>query len=146
MGIEFTQITLNKDHIIPEQKLWRGVLYNALDETMLNSSDRKSSIFKIDSHNWIVNKKDDFEKVCYWGGYDPDSVCEKYVAAVKRGDIKFNARQIAWGKYYQQYLIYKRVKDPQSKKYHRGRLEWLRSEVKQATTALISMLIVSTVA
>ena len=146
MGTEFAEITLKTDHIVPEQKLWRGVLFNALDETMIGSSDRKSSIYKIDSHNWIVSKGDDFEKVCFWGGYDPDNVTEKYSAAVKRGDIKFNERQIAWGKYYKQYLIYKKSKDVESRKYHRNRLEWLRKEVKQATTALISMLIVSAIA
>ena len=146
MGTEFAEISLNTNHIIAEQKLWRGVLFNALDETMIGGSDRKSSIYKIDSHNWIVNKTDDFEKVCFWGGYDPDNVTEKYSAAVKRGDIKFNERQIAWGKYYRQYLIYKKSKDVDSRKYHRSRLEWLRKEVKQATTALISMIIVSAIA
>ena len=78
MGTEFAEISLNTNHIIAEQKLWRGVLFNALDETMIGGSDRKSSIYKIDSHNWIVNKTDDFEKVCFWGGYDPDNVTEKY--------------------------------------------------------------------
>ena len=146
MGTEFAKTTLRTDHIIAEQKLWRGVLYNALDETMVGSSDRKSSIYKIDSHNWIVNKQDDFEKVCFYGGYDPDNVNEKYKAAVKRGDIKFNEKQIAWGKYYRQYLIYKKSKDVDSRKYHRTRLEWLRKKVKAATTALISMLIVSALA
>ena len=34
MGTEFAEITLKTDHIVPEQKLWRGVLFNALDETM----------------------------------------------------------------------------------------------------------------
>jgi len=146
MGTEFAQITLQKDNIIPEQKLWRGVLFNALDETMINLSDRKSSIHKIDSHNWIVNKSNDFEKVCYWGGYDPDNVNEKYSAAIQKGTIKFNEKQVAWGKYYKQYLIYKKSTDLESRKYHRNRLEWLRKEVKQATTALISMLVVSAIA
>jgi len=146
MGTEFAQITLQKDNIIPEQKLWRGVLFNALDETMINLSDRKSSIHKIDSHNWIINKSNDFEKVCYWGGYDPDNVNEKYSAAIQKGTIKFNEKQVAWGKYYKQYLIYKKSTDLESRKYHRNRLEWLRKEVKQATTALISMLVVSAIA
>ena len=146
MGTEFAEITLKTDHILPEQKMWRGVLFNALEDTMLGASDRKSSIFKIDAHNWIVNKTDDFEKICYWGGYDPDNVKEKYSAAVLKGNIKFNMKQVAWAKYYKQYLIYKKSKDFESKKYHRGRLEWLRGEVKQATTALISMIIISAIA
>jgi hypothetical protein len=146
MGTEFATITLNTDHIVPEQKLWRGVLFNALEDSMLNASDRKSSIYKTQAHNWIVNKTDDFEKICYWGGYDPDNVKEKYSEAVLKGDIKFNCKQIAWAKYYKQYLIYKKSKDVDSRKYHRKRLEWLRHEVKNSTTALISMIIISVIA
>ena len=146
MGTEFATITLNNDKILPEQKLWRGVLFNALEDSMLGASDRKSSIYKTQAHNWIVNKTDDFEKICFWGGYDPDNVKEKYCAAVKNGDITFNKKQIAWAKYYKQYLIYKKSTDLESKKYHRKRLEWLRNEVKDATTALISMIIISAIA
>ena len=29
MGTEFAEITLKTDHILPEQKMWRGVLFNA---------------------------------------------------------------------------------------------------------------------
>ena len=57
MGTEFAEISLNTNHIIAEQKLWRGVLFNALDETMIGGSDRKSSIYKIDSHNWSLIKQ-----------------------------------------------------------------------------------------
>ena len=146
MGTEFATITLKTEHLYPEQKLWRGVLFNALEDSMLNASDRKSSIYKTEAHNWIVNKENDFEKICYWGGYDPDNVKEKYSEAIKNGDIKFNMKQIAWAKYYKQYLIYKKSKDVESKKYHRTRLEWLRKEVKEATTALISMVIISAIA
>jgi hypothetical protein len=146
MGTEFATVTLNNDHIVPEQKLWRGVLFNALEDLMFNASDRKSSIYKTQAHNWIVDKKDDFEKICYWGGYDPDNVQEKYCDAIKNGDIKFNNKQIAWAKYYKQYLIYKKSKDVDSKKYHRKRLEWLRKEVKEATTALISMIVITAIA
>jgi len=146
MGTEFATVTLKSDHILPEQKLWRGVLFNALEDSMLNASDRKSSIYKTQAHNWIVNKTDDFEKICYWGGYDPDNVKEKYSEAVLKGDIKFNSKQVAWAKYYKQYLIYKKSKDVESRQYHRKRLEWLRKEVKEATTALISMIVITAIA
>lgn len=146
MGTEFATITLKSEHLQPEEKLWRGVLHNALDDTFTISSDRKSSINKTNAHNWIVNNADDFQQVCYWGGYDPDHVREKYCESYKTGKIKFNERQIAWAKYYKQYLIYKKCVDLESRKYHRKRLESLRNSVKDATTALISMVFVSCIA
>ena len=63
--------------------------------------------------------------------------------AIEKGDITFNLKQIAWAKYYKQYIIYKKSKDTESKKYHRTRLEYLRNCVKDATTALFSCVFIS---
>jgi hypothetical protein len=84
-----------------------------------------------------------FEDVCYWSGFEPNKVKEKYVSAIERGDINFNLKQIAWAKYYKQYVIYKKSKDTESRKYHRTRLEYLRNCVKDATTALFSCVFIS---
>jgi hypothetical protein len=115
MGIEFATISLKTDELVPEQKLWRGVLVNALEDTLIKQSDRKSSIYKINAHEWIMLSDANFEDVCYWSGFEPNK----------------------------QYIIYKKSKDIDSKKYHRKRLEYLRNSVKDATTALFSCVFIT---
>lgn len=48
MGIDFATIATKSEEILPEQKLWRGVLVNAIEDTLISASDRKSSIIKLE--------------------------------------------------------------------------------------------------
>ena len=144
MGIDFATIAISNDEIIPEQLLWRGVLVNAIEDTLITQSDRKSSIIKLEAHDWIINSGEDFQKVCYWSGFTPEHINEKYIQAIKRGDITFNFKQVAWGKYYLQYKLYKKCQEYESKKYHRKRLESLRKVVIEATTAVFTSILIST--
>lgn len=138
MGTSFAATLLESTDIQPEQKLWRGVLCNALEDTCNNMNDRKSSVFKFDAHKWIITCDNDFENVCYWSGLSPEHVKERYIKAIERGDIKFTHKQVAWNQYYIQYQKYRNCSEPESKKYHRVRLEGLRKAVYDATTHLIS--------
>lgn len=144
MGINFATIAISNEELLPEQMLWRGVLVNAIEDTLITQSDRKSSIIKLEAHDWIINTNEDFQKVCYWSGFTPEHINEKYIQAIKRGDIKFNFKQVAWGKYYIQYKLYKKCQEYESKKYHRKRLESLRKVVIEATTAVFTSILIST--
>jgi len=144
MGIDFATIALKNQELLPEQKLWRGVLVNAIEDTLITQSDRKSSIIKLEAHDWIINSGEDFQKVCYWSGFTPEHINEKYIQAIKRGDITFNFKQVAWGKYYLQYKLYKKCQEYESKKYHRKRLESLRKAVIEATTAVFTSILIAT--
>jgi hypothetical protein len=143
MGIDFATIAISNEELIPEQLLWRGVLVNAIEDTLITQSDRKSSIIKLEAHDWIINSGEDFQKVCYWSGFTPEHINEKYIQAIKRGDITFNFKQVAWGKYYLQYKLYKKCQEYESKKYHRKRLESLRKVVIEATTAVFTSILIS---
>ena len=59
MGLKFARSVLDRN-LEPEQKLWRAVVVNAFDETLINQSDRKSSLIKITAHNWIIEARDNF--------------------------------------------------------------------------------------
>lgn len=144
MGIDFATVAISNEEIIPEQRLWRGVLVNAIEDTLITQSDRKSSIIKLEAHDWIINRGEDFQKVCYWSGFTPEHINEKYILAIKRGDITFNVKQVAWGKYYLQYKLYKKCQEYESRKYHRKRLESLRKVVIEATTAVFTSILIST--
>ena len=145
MGTSFASVLLNTTEIQSEQKLWRGVLCNALEDACLQQNDRKSSIYKSQAHNWVLTKSDDFELVCYWAGFTPEHINEKYTKAVKNLDITFTNKQVAWAKYYIQYNKYKNARDPESKMYHKHRMEDLRKKVGLATTYVITSVFIATI-
>ena len=145
MGTSFASVLLNTTEVPSEQKLWRGVLCNALEDASLEQNDRKSSIYKSQAHNWILTKSEDFATVCYWAGFTPEHINEKYTKAVQNFDITFTNKQVAWAKYYIQYNKYKNNKDPDSKKYHKIRMEQLRKNVIDATTYIITSIFISTI-
>jgi|TARA_B100000085_G_scaffold285295_1_gene320843 hypothetical protein len=145
MGTSFAATLLSTNDVPGEEKLWRGVLCNALEDSCNNQNDRKSSIFKLEAHNWIMNEGDDFQSICYWAGFSPEHVKSKYVQAIKKKDIKFTEKQVAWRRYYVQYQKYRKCKEPSSKKYHRKHLEHLRSAVYHASTSLFSSILISVI-
>ena len=143
MGIEFAQTILEDKEIASEQKLWRGVLCNAIEDTMQGLSDRKTSIFKMEAHEWIINNDEDFQRVCYWSGFDPDLVKEKHLQAVNRGDIKFTENQTNWIKYYRHYEAYKKETDKDKRKECKKMADKWRTIVLNSTTALVSSFLIS---
>lgn len=144
MGTDFGAVLLSPTH--PEQKLWRAVLVYAIEETLVMRNDRKSSIFKMQAYTWLVTRDDDFKKVCHYGGFDPDNVGYRYKLAVQRGAVGFTEKQIAWGKYYKQFIRYKQCKDHGSRDYHRKRMEHLRASVHRAPNIFVSMVTISALA
>jgi hypothetical protein len=142
MGTSFSTMLLSS-HVEPEEKLWRGVLINAFDDAATNSQERKPSIYKCDAHNWIMSNVTDFQQVCYYGGFEPDMVKERYKMAIMNKLISFSPKNFAWKKYSEQFTKYRNCKEPESKAYHRKHLEHLRNAVNLATTVFISNLVTS---
>lgn len=143
MGIEFAQTILENKELAPEQKLWRGVLCNAIEDTMQNLPDRKTSIYKMEAHEWILKKEEDFQKVCYWAGFEPDLVTERYKQAVQRGDVKFTERQINWVTYYRHYETYKQEKNKEKRQEFKKMADKWRNIVLNSTTALVTSFLIS---
>ena len=71
MGIRFSASLTNEVGVSREQKLWRAVLVNAIEESTNMQQDRKSSIYKGQAYVWLINKDGDFEQVCNYGNFDP---------------------------------------------------------------------------
>ena len=100
MGINISKDIVAQNHASAAQRLWRRVLLNAVEAAQLLQSDRKSSIYKMEAHEWIAKDDKDFQTICWWSGWDPEEVRTRYLKAVRRGDITFNDRQVKWIKYY----------------------------------------------
>jgi len=142
MGTSIATLMLRTD-VEPEEKLWRGVLVNAFEDAASTSQERKPSIYKCDAHDWIMSNVTDFVQVCYYAGFEPDVVKERYKMAIMNKLITFSPKNFAWKKYSIQFKKYRNCKDPDSKAYHRKHLEHLKNAVILATTVYISNLVTS---
>ena len=142
MGIEIAHSLISASHHCPEQRLWRHVLLNAVEDTRITHSDRKSSIHKMAAHDWITKENQDFSWVCWQCGWDPEIVKEQYFRAVRKGVVTFTHRQIKWVEYYKLYLGLKKEPNTEKRRDLRKRVEKLRWDVVRTTTALIKMFVV----
>jgi uncharacterized protein (DUF433 family) len=142
MGLKFARSILDAEKLDAEQKLWRAVVVNALEDSMIIQSDRKASLLKIFAHNWILQGSKDFEVVCAWGNLDPDDIQECYVCALKNHELKFTHRQIMWFDYDK---LYKKMlkADVKYKKQLRRDLTVFRNKVKDTPTTFLSTIFVS---
>ena len=141
MGINISKDIVAQNHASAAQRLWRRVLLNAVEDAQLLQSDRKSSIYKMEAHEWIAKDDKDFQTICWWSGWDPEEVRTRYLKAVRRGDITFNDRQVKWIKYYKKYLELKKIPTKEQRAPVRRALNKARLAVFNATTALVSHLI-----
>ena len=125
MGINFATEMVKQDKS-SEIKLWRAVINNALGDVILTLSDRKSSIKKMEVHNWIMNNDDDFQQVCYYADLEPSNVRLQYLRAIKNKKIIFTERQVKWKKYNDHYQRLRETKDKEERKHLRKIVEYLR--------------------
>jgi hypothetical protein len=142
MGINIAKEVVAQNYQSADQRLWRHVLLNAFEDVRLEQSDRKSSIYKMEAHEWIAADSKDFQTICWWSGWDPEEVRGRYMKAVKKGDVTFNDRQVKWIKYYKKYLQLKKIPTKEERAPVRKALEKARAAVFMATTALVTDLTV----
>ena len=142
MGIDIAKEVVAQNYQSADQRLWRHVLLNAFEDARLEQSDRKSSIYKMEAHEWIAADSKDFQTICWWSGWDPEEVRGRYMKAVKKGDVTFNDRQVKWIKYYKKYLQLKKIPTKEERAPVRQALEKARAAVFMATTALVTDLTV----
>ena len=142
MGIDIAKEVVAQNYQSSDQRLWRHVLLNAFEDARLEQSDRKSSIYKMEAHEWIATDSKDFQTICWWSGWDPEEVRGRYMKAVKKGDVTFNDRQVKWIKYYKKYMQLKKIPTKEERAPVRKALQRAREAVFMATTALVTDLTV----
>ena len=140
MGIDIAKEVVAQNYQSADQRLWRHVLLNAFEDARLEQSDRKSSIYKMEAHEWIAADSKDFQTICWWSGWDPENVRGRYMKAVKSGDVTFNDRQVKWIKYYKKYMQLKKIPTKEERAPVRQALHKARLAVFDATTAMVSNL------
>lgn len=143
MGMKFTRIFSSSEKLEPEQRLWRAVVLNALEDCMNTGSDRKTSLQKIRAHNWVLNKDEDFETVCYWASVEPDDINETYKGALFKKNIRFTSRQVMWFDYDKLYQKMLASEQPIEKRKFRKKVDLMRAKINTTPIAFVSTVFVS---
>ena len=94
----------------PEQRLFQAIILQGFEDALTNQTGKQESYFKKDAHDWIINGNEEFEQICWYAGFDPVIVTERYKKLIENGTIKFSHRQVQWIKYRDLYKKYRAAK------------------------------------
>jgi len=136
MGTSITSDIVTENHVNNEQRLWRHVILNAFEDCRIEAGDRKASLNKTDAHYWIAGSKD-FDQICWWAGWEPDNVRNRYYKALKKGDIKFKRKHFLWWEYNRLFLRLKDETNIDLRKTLRRNLENKRKQIMLADNCYV---------
>ncbi len=137
MGTNIASDLINENHQNNEQKLWRHVILNAMEDVRINNVDRKAALTKIDAHEWICKSKD-FEQICWWAGWDPEEIKIRYRKALKNAEIKFNLKHLRWKEYNELFKKHREEKNLEQRAQLRMALIRARNNISKTKCIFIS--------
>ena len=125
---------INDNSYLPETRLWRRVIAHALEDTLIESHERKPSIAKAIAHNWILEQGKDFQHACYWADLDPDNVRDIYLRLIRQGLVRFSNRQLKWLEYQRLWQRLNMSHGSRQKRQIRAKIRDLRCLIMQSST------------
>ena len=134
---------LDTPELKPEERLWRSVVVTALEDTLIEHSDRKHSIAKVKAHNWIIGNLSDFQDICCWANLESDVIISNYRKSLKKGMVTFNKRQVLWFKYDRVYQKLKENLSPVQKRHIRSQVKKMRYKIYQTPATTLSNVFIS---
>ena len=129
--------------LLPEERLWRSVIINALEDTQIIHSDRKNSIAKLKAHNWIIGNGEDFQNICIWAELQPDAINYHYRTLLKTGVVRFQDKQIMWYQYDLFSKTLQNVVDECEKKALRRKIKDMREVIYTTPSQMLSTIFLS---
>jgi len=93
--------------ISSEQRLFQAIVLQAFEDALTTQGSKQESYLKKDAHDWFLSKNKSFEDVCWYAGFDPDIIYEKYKKLLVDGRIVFTELQKEWVKYRSLYRDYR---------------------------------------
>ena len=109
LGINIASIVLNCKKL-PEQRLFQAIILQAFEDALNTQSTKQESYFKKDAHDWFLNNGDEFQSICWYAGFDPEVIHDRYKKLIKENRIVFNKLQKSWIKYRDLYKQYRAAK------------------------------------
>ncbi len=145
LGYRFARMLLNHDNMLPENYMWRGVIINALEDTMIERVDRKSAVLKTTAHNWIMSSCSDFDRVCNWAMLDPEHVKTAYKKAMINNHIRFKETHVSWKKYSLLLKKWRKACDMNQKKLLKKKLKVVRQEAVLENSCYVTNVILGVI-
>ena len=90
-----------------EQRLFQAIVLQAFEDALTTQGSKQESYLKKDAHDWFLEKNKSFEDVCWYAGFDPEIIHEKYKNLLNQGKVKFTELQKEWVRYRGLYRDYR---------------------------------------
>ena len=91
-------------HLLPEERLWKAVLWRAFDDCTYAGYERTLIVAKNEAIKWFQAKAQDFIKVCGFADYEPSYVSRRYEKLYALGKIKYELHQTRYLQQREKYL------------------------------------------
>ena len=96
-----------KEDKSPEQKLFQAIVIQAFEDALTTHGSKQESYLKKDAHDWFLDKNNRFDSICWFAGFDPEIIHEKYIKLLRENKIIFTELQTSWVKYRNLYKDYR---------------------------------------
>jgi len=90
-----------------EQRLFQAIVLQAFEDALTTHGSKQESYLKKDAHDWFLGKNKSFEDVCWYAGFDPEIIHEKYKKLIIEGHVIFTELQKEWVRYRGLYREYR---------------------------------------
>jgi len=91
-------------HLLPEERLWKAVLWRAFDDCTYTGYERTLIVAKKESIKWFQARAHDFIEVCSFAGYEPSYIIRHYNKIYSLGKIKYETHQTQYLRQREKYL------------------------------------------
>ncbi len=78
---------------VPELKLFRAVLTQAIQDSMYDGLDKYAIIQKREAISWLTSNSTDFKYICFYADINPDYALNKFAKAMKLDIYKLTETQ-----------------------------------------------------
>jgi len=114
LGIKLA-MELTKFKEVAEQRMFQAILVQAFEDALNQSSFKKETYWKQDSHLWFIENSKDFQDVCWAANMDPDFIRQEYLKLMREKKVFFTKAQLSWLRYRDLYKRYRAASDKESR-------------------------------
>ena len=115
-------LEITKPKPYAEQRLFRAIIVQALEDATNPSNFKRETYHKHDSHCWFIDNSNDFQEVCWGADMDPDFVRGEYLRLLDDGKIYFTKMQISWLRYRRLYKEYREAANKEERRKVRDKI------------------------
>jgi len=103
-------VELIKENKSPEQRLFQAVILQAFEDALTTHGSKQESYLKKDAHDWFLAYDNTFNDICWYAGFDPELIYERYKKLIEENKVVFTELQRSWVKYRSLYKDYRAAK------------------------------------